>query len=294
MRCLGYFDDAFPAVLRTIPDPPLVLYVLGSLDWLGQPVVAIIGARRATALGRTSALAMAEQLGRSGVHIVSGLAYGIDAAAHQGALKSGSTSAILGSGLLEVYPKSHVPISREIQKRGGALISELPPYFGPRSWQFPERNRLISGLANAVVVVEAGERSGSLITARLALEQGREVFAVPGAINNRVSRGSHRLIKEGAALATGADDVLEGLGLSSVDTTSLPTQEVETESPRKHKLSEREQFLLEHLQGYGTDVEALVRLTGMPAQEVSAMLGSLELLGIVRRNRDGYIAATLN
>ncbi|OCB03926.1 DNA protecting protein DprA, partial [Acidithiobacillus ferrivorans] len=192
------------------PDPPLLLYLRGQRAGLNQAMLAIVGSRSATTTGIATAEAFAKNLGEAGLTICSGLALGIDAAAHRGALHSG-TVAVLGTGADLIYPRSHLQLARQITEQG-LIISEQPPDTGPRSGLFPRRNRIISGLSLGVLVVEAADGSGSLITARLALEQGREVFAIPGSIHSPLSRGPHRLIRDGAKLVESAEDVLSELG----------------------------------------------------------------------------------
>ena len=204
-------SPAYPAPLATIPDPPAVLFVQGTIAPSDSLAVAIVGSRHGTHYGVSQAEKLAGALARAGLTIVSGLARGIDAAAHRGALAAGGrTLAVLGSGVLNIYPPEHVELARQVRNRG-ALISESPPRAAPLSGAFPQRNRILSGLAMGVVVVEASSRSGALITARHAMEQGREVFAVPGRIDNRNSQGCHRLIRDGAKLVESADDVYRRL-----------------------------------------------------------------------------------
>lgn len=208
------FDHpAFPAALRAIPDPPLLLYCDGDPALLSCPMLAIVGSRTATLQGRANAEAFAAALSGAGLTIVSGLALGIDAHAHAGALRAaGSTVAVIGTGADLVYPRRHQQLSRDIASRG-CIVSEYSLGTPVLPSNFPQRNRIISGLALGVLVVEAAARSGSLITARMALEQGREVFAVPGSIHSALSKGCHYLIKEGAALVETADDILRQLKL---------------------------------------------------------------------------------
>src|SRR5690606_32372966 len=213
IRVLPLDDPDFPELLRQIPDPPLLLYARGDPAVLRRPTVAVVGARRSTRTGIEVAGALAGALAERGLCVVSGLARGIDAAAHRAALAAGATAAVLGCGLARCYPVANRGLMRAIEAAGGLLLSEHPPWQSARRHHFPERNRIISGLCLAVVVVEAGEHSGSLITARLAAEQGREVGAVPGPVTSPASRGCHRLLKQGAFLVEHAGDVLEALGI---------------------------------------------------------------------------------
>ncbi len=293
---LDHAHPAFPARLATIPDPPLLLHVgagvgsgVGSaapdLSADARPVVAIVGARRASRSGLELASALACELAALGVVIVSGLALGIDAAAHLGALASeraGPTVAVLGSGLGCVQPVRNRGLARRIVAAGGALLSEYPHGRGARRFHFPERNRLISGLADAVVIVEAGERSGSLITARLALEQGREVLAVPGSPVQPNARGVNRLIKQGAGLVESARDVLDALG-HVVTVPSLPPPAA-TVSLTRTALD-----VLAALDVRAASLDVLCAATGLTAERALAVLAELELEGFVARVGGGYI-----
>ena len=208
-------DAAYPARLRTIPDPPLALYVRGALAAADEAAVAVVGARRASLYGLQCADRLSQDLALRGLTVVSGLAVGIDGAAHRGALRAGGrTLAVLGSGLARVYPPAHERLAEEVAGRG-AVLSEYPLEAEPFPGHFPQRNRIISGLSLGVVVVEASARSGALITADCALEQGREVFAVPGPMTSVTSEGTHRLLKQGARLVTSVEDILEELRLVS-------------------------------------------------------------------------------
>ena len=278
--------EALPERLRVIPDPPRRLYVQGAVDVLGVPAVAIVGSRRATRAGRQFAERLAEDLATAGLAVVSGLAYGIDAAAHLGALRAGvattpagRTVAVLGNGLGHVYPRQHAGLAAEIVESGGALVSEYPADRGPRKHQFPERNRLISGLSLGVVIVEATTKSGSLITARMAAEQGREVMAVPGPVASPLSGGCHRLLKSGAALIESADDVLFAIGYDAVE---LGTQRGDTPPARLAAV-------LEQVGAEATTLDQVVAATGLALETAAEGLVELELLGFVAAHRGGYI-----
>jgi DNA processing protein len=203
-------DARYPSQLRELDAPPPVLFVRGRVELLGEPQIAIVGSRNPTAGGLETARDYARYLAGVGLTITSGLAIGIDGAAHEGALAAGHTIAVLGTGPDRVYPASHRELARRIVG-SGALVTELPPGTGPHASHFPRRNRLISGLSLGTLVVEAAPNSGSLITARYAAEQGREVFAIPGSIHNPLARGCHALIRQGAKLVDGADQILEEL-----------------------------------------------------------------------------------
>lgn len=278
MECLA--KSALPERLAAIADPPNRLYLRGTAAALDAPGVAIVGSRRGTRAGRDFAHALARDLASGGLVIVSGLAYGIDAAAHRGALAaSGRTVAVLGSGLDQVYPRAHQGLARDILAADGAVVSEYPPDTGPRKHRFPERNRLISGLTLGVVVVEATTRSGSLITARMAAEQGREVMAVPGPVTSPLAGGCHRLLKSGAALIEDADDVLFAIGYERTDMAShspaTPPEELAV--------------LLEFVGAETTTLDHIVGATGLTPEAASEALVQLELLGFVAAHRGGYI-----
>ena len=210
-RVIAPGSEDFPELLARIADPPAELYVAGDVEALHLPAIAIVGSRNPTEGGRRNAYAFARHLSRAGFCIVSGLALGIDTAAHRGALDGGGkTIAVLGHGIDRIYPPQNEALAKEIVANG-AVCTEFPPGYPPRRENFPRRNRLISGLALGTLVVEAAKRSGSLISARLAGEQGREIFAIPGSIHNPMARGCHQLIRQGAKLVESADDILSEL-----------------------------------------------------------------------------------
>ena len=273
-------SSAYPSPLRAIPDSPVLLYCRGALDWLDHPAVAVIGARTATDYGRRIAADLASELAAQGITIVSGAAYGIDAAAHRGALAAGGgTIAVLGCGIDVVYPRSHADLFRDIVA-GGLLLSEYPLGTPPEGFRFPARNRIISGLVKGVIVVEATEKSGSLITARLALDQGREVFAVPGRIDSPKSAGTHRLIQQGAHLVHTVADILEGLSWDKNKGSVNCKQATPGETVA---ITAREQLLLANLDTYPRDIDTLVRLTGLAIVEIHGILLQLELQGRIRQ-----------
>ena len=204
-------NEKYPKRLKEIYNPPKKIYVLGNVEILNDIGIAIVGARKATEYGKKVALKLSEDLSKRKIVIISGLAKGIDSYAHIGTLnvQNGRTIAVLGSGIKEIYPKENIELARQIIRNGGCLISEYSPDEKPNKINFPERNRIISALSKGVIVVEASEKSGALITADLALEQGREVFSVPGDIYSRTSVGTNKLIQQGAKLVTSFEDVLE-------------------------------------------------------------------------------------
>lgn len=270
---------SFPALLRQIADPPPVLFVDGDPGVLSTPQVAVVGSRRATPCGLETAFALGEALVRSGLTVTSGLALGVDAAGHRGALAArGRTLAVAANGLDRVYPRRHHRLAREVAE-SGALVSEFPPGTPPLAAHFPRRNRLISGLALGVVVVEAAKRSGSLITARLAGEQGREVFAVPGPIQSPLSAGCHQLIRQGAKLVERLSDILEELG-------DGPWQPAGCAAPpaadgRAEGLDARHRKVLECVAHGPTGVDSVVERSGLTADTVCSILLALEIRGLV-------------
>ena len=275
-------DPRYPAQLATVPGMPAALFVDGDPAHLSRPQVAIVGSRAATAAGRETAFDFAARLAAHGFAITSGLASGIDAAAHRGALAAGGiTIAVCGTGLDRVYPAEHRQLAAEIAA-SGALVSEFPTGTPPVAHNFPRRNRLMSGLARGVLVVEAASRSGSLITARLAGDQGREVMAVPGSIHNALARGCHRLIKDGAALIETIDDVLAALGVSGLAGTIIPAPETSDDAKITNgALDSDEEMLLNALGFEPAGLDRLVERTGMAARTVISKLQLLELEGRV-------------
>ena len=275
VQALPWRHPAYPPRLKEIYDPPPVLFVRGSVLPQDEVGVSVVGTRKPTIYGRQVTEELVAELVRNRITIISGLARGIDAVAHRTALSSGGrTIAIFASGLDTVYPAEHSPLVREVLERG-ALGSELPLGTPPRAEHFPRRNRIISGMALGTVVVEAGEGSGALITARLALEQNREVFAIPGSILSPQSRGANRLIQEGAKLVMGAGDILEELNLAM----AAPQAEMkELLAPEP-----QEAPLLRHLSAEPLHIDELCRLSGLAIPTVSSLLSIMELKGMVRQ-----------
>ena len=259
-------DPEYPKQLFEIPDPPALLYVIGNVDLLNAPALAIVGSRNATPQGLANARSFALALSDKGLTVVSGLALGVDGAAHDGGLQGrGSTVAVLGTGIDIVYPKRNEHLADEISSKG-ALVSELPLGTPPKAANFPRRNRLISGLARGCLVVEAAIDSGSLITARLAAEQGREVLAIPGSIHSPLSKGCHALIKQGAKLVESAQDVLEEFGMAEGADQAVP-------------ITSDGHALLDQLGFEPCDIGRLMARTGLTTEVLSAMLLELELEG---------------
>jgi DNA processing protein len=273
-------DDDYPELLSRVADPPELLYVNGNPDVLHLPSLAIVGSRNPTKGGVRNAHDFAEHLGRVGFCIVSGLAQGIDTAAHRGALDAGApTVAFLGTGVDRVYPAANRDLAHEIAENG-ALVSEFPLGAQPSSWHFPRRNRLISGTSLGVLVVEAARRSGSLITARLAGDQGREVFALPGSIHNPLSRGCHRLIRSGAKLVETGDDVLSEL--APLVGHLLQTAVESSDKASQPDTSDPEYASLLAVIGHDpTSIDRIAGQSGLTIEQVSSMLLILELEGKV-------------
>ncbi len=278
-----FADDDYPPLLRQIPDPPPLLYVKGTLEKADHQAIAIVGTRLATDYGRTMAQQIAATLAQAGLTIVSGLARGIDVAAHQAALKAGGrTIAVLPCGIDRVYPPEHRAVADQIIA-SGALISEFALGTPPEKGNFAPRNRLVSGLSLGVVVVEAGEKSGALISADLALEQGREVFAVPGNVLSKTSKGTNALIQAGARMTTSAGDVLEELGLSYLPRAAKPEVRSAPPAPAYTPANDSEAAVLRCLTAEPQHVNDLSHRCGLPVAQVSSTLTILEIKGLVRQ-----------
>ena len=279
----------YPEPLQTIHDPPPLLYIRGIVLPKDRFSLAVIGTRRFTAYGRRQAERLTSALARSGFTIISGLARGIDAVAHRTALKSGGrTLAVLGSGHRKLYPPEHEELAEEIIASGGAVLSEYPPLHPSATWTFPQRNRIVSGLSLGVLVIEAPKRSGAMISARMAGEQGRDIFAVPGSIESDASRGCHALIRDGAYLVESVDDILEVLGPMQ-QTAPLPGFEQPIRHPNEISLNEIEQQVLRYIDMKRTSVETIVEVSGLAVHQVVAALGVLEEKRIVRFVTTGVV-----
>jgi DNA processing protein len=286
----------YPPLLREIARPPGVLYVRGAVRALSLPQLAVVGSRNATPGGTETAASFARYLAERGFCITSGLAEGIDAAAHRGALEGGGiTVAVAGTGPDVVYPRQHAALAAELVARGGAIVSEFGPGTAVQRGNFPRRNRLISGLTIGTLVVEASLKSGALITAQHALEQGREVFAIPGSIHNPVARGCHRLIKNGAKLVETADDILVELGglLATLRNETRAETPAQNPSPRAEP-DPAYARLLEAMSWEAVDADQLVIRSGLTIGEVSSMLLLLEMQGVVRALAGGRYQRVAN
>jgi len=273
IKAVIYGNDDYPDILTNIPDPPVVLFYRGDLErFLAMPSIAVIGSRRCTTYGRKVARTLARDFVRSGVAVVSGLARGIDGEAHRGVIEAdGVTMAVLGNGLDSCYPPEHDRLSESILEKG-VLLSEYPPGTEPARYRFPERNRLISGFSRGVVVVEAGRRSGTMITVNTALDQGRDVFAVPGEVTRALSMGTNMLLRDGAGVVISAADVLEPLGLAREPGVLRETYEPE---------SDTEKAILEHLSIETLHFNQLLRQVGIGSAVLQSELLNLEMAGVV-------------
>jgi DNA processing protein len=279
IRWLARSAPAFPGALASIFDPPVGLFLRGDADAdvLERPTVAVVGARSCSPYGASVSRTLGRELVAAGFVVVSGLARGVDGEAHRGALEAGGTTvAVLGCGVDRVYPAAHAELARRVMERG-LIVSEYAPGVEPAPWRFPARNRIIAGLAAATVVVEARERSGALITADLALEEGREVFAVPGEITSALSAGTNALLRIGATALTSAADVLESFGIAPAE-----ARRVQLSSPAEH--------LLARLRDRPAAVDELTRELGVPAAEVAIALAELELASLVDEQAGVYRA----
>lgn len=285
MLVLG--SDRYPAMLADLEDAPPILFCRGELLPQDEMAVAIVGTRHATPYGIKQTERLSHSLARAGVTVVSGLARGIDASAHEGALSGGGrTIAVLGGGLGQMYPPEHDGLAKAIVA-DGAVISEQPPMMKARSSMFPQRNRIVAGLAIATLVIEAPQRSGSLITARLAGEMNRDVLALPGSVDSRVSRGCHELIRDGATLVQNVDDILEVLGpmrngVKTADGTTV-------HRPAEVSLNEIEKSVLSPIGVDATAIDAVIAQSGLPAHRVMSVISILEMKRLIRRVSGQYV-----
>jgi len=278
LTVLTQADTAYPAALREIYDPPLVLYIKGKVPETWPRGVAVVGSRETSHYGLETAKKLGYQLAYAGVPVISGLARGIDTAAHLGALAAkGTTWAVLGCGLDQIYPPENDSLAEKIVEAGGCLISELALGTSPDKRTFPMRNRIVSGLSFGVLVIEAGRQSGALITARQALDQGRQVFAIPGRIDNPLAQGCHQLIKDGAKLVEGVEDILAELEFL------IPRENVATPRPLPANLSGDEEKVYAAIELDETPIDTITQRTGLAAGAVSSTLLKLEMRKLVRQ-----------
>jgi DNA processing protein len=277
IKIIDLFDPNYPSFLKEIAYPPLVLYIKGDLELLNNKILfAIVGTRRPTIYGINMAYEYAYKLASLGLVIVSGLAKGVDTMAHKGALDAGTTVAVLGSGLLSIYPKENKKLAEEIGKKG-CLISEFPLKEPPFKENFPRRNRIISGVSRGVLVIEAAEKSGALITAHLACEQNREVFALPGKVDSSLSKGTHLLIKEGAKLVDRIEDILEELNLN--------WEEVKEENL---SLSSQEREIFDIITKEGKYLEEIILESKKSMEQVNKIVLDLQLKGLIKELKPSY------
>jgi DNA processing protein len=285
IQIVTYEDSDYPKRLRTISDPPYALYVKGHLPDGETPVVAIVGARRCTTYGEEMALIYGEKLARAGVQVLSGMAKGIDGAAQRGALNGGGKSyAVLGSGVDVCYPREHIGLYMDLQKQGG-ILSEQPPGEPPLPAYFPQRNRIISGLADVVIIIEAKERSGSLITADCALEQGKDVYALPGPVTSPMSSGCHRLIRQGAGILLSPEDLLMEMGIGYGKNSQKSVK-------NKKVLESTENIVYSCLDLFPKGIQQLVEETGLEPKTLLDQLITLELRGKIREVSKNYYIKT--
>ncbi|MDI9457779.1 MAG: DNA-processing protein DprA [Dethiobacteria bacterium] len=292
ISCLSLHSSNYPPLLKQIPQPPPLLYCRGTWPKSDSPAVSVVGSRRCTFYGREVARRLAGELVTAGLIVVSGMALGIDTAAHDGALEAkGETIAVLGCSVERCYPLDNRDLMARIIKNG-AVISEFPLDTPPLPQHFPRRNRIISGLTLGTVVVEASEKSGALITAFHALEQNREVFAVPGNIGSPYSRGCHRLLKEGARLVETAEDILEELGLDCAGSIAAAGAAATVREQKIAELEESERRLLELIPYQPQHIDEIIRCSGKEAARTGADLLSLELKGLIRQLPGKYFIRT--
>jgi len=291
MLCLG--DPDYPAALAGIADAPPVLWAKGRAELMGRPMLALVGTRNASALGTRMARSLAAELGAAGYVIVSGLARGIDALAHRAALESG-TIAVMAGGLDVIYPTENTDLARDIATKG-LILSEMPFGLEPQARHFPRRNRIVSGLSRAVIVVEAAARSGSLITARMALDQGREVMAVPGHPMDSRASGANLLIRDGALLVRGAEDVIEAIGGETATArraTPRPDDPAPRPAPEARVEGGVEGAILAVLGPSPIAEDQLIRDLGRPSRAVAQALAILEMAGRITRSAGGFVSRT--
>ncbi|MFA6357543.1 MAG: DNA-processing protein DprA [Candidatus Omnitrophota bacterium] len=278
LKIITLFDQEYPQVLKEIPGPPIVLYVLGNIACEDNLAIGIVGSRRASLYGLSCAEKFAAELGAQGVTIVSGMARGVDTYAHRGALKvKGRTIAVIGSGFNHIYPPENESLAKEISS-SGAVISEFPMETVPLPMNFPRRNRLISGLSLGVLITEAARNSGALITADFALEQGREVFALPGRIDFNGSTGTNALLKQGAKMVTCCNDILEELNLA----TTQAKEPVDTIKKQEIACGKDEGLLYEHISNQAVSIDALVEKTALPSSQILNLILKLRFKKLIK------------
>ena len=286
IRFIPWFSEAYPQRLLELSDFPYALYVKGNLPDPASRKAAIVGSRRCTPYGEKYAVEFGKVLAQYGIEVISGLARGIDGMGQRGALMgNGKTFAVLGSGPDVCYPREHIGLYMDILEQGGGILSEYPPGTPPLAWHFPERNRIISGLSDVVLVMEAGEKSGSLITVDMALEQGRDIYALPGPVNSSLSRGCNYLIQQGAGLLTSPEMLLKEWGIDSCSVS-------DGKAKNKKVLETPEKLVYSCLGLYPKNIEQIAEETKLSPRELVGLLGSLELQGYAREiSKNNYVAA---
>ncbi|MBO5486747.1 MAG: DNA-processing protein DprA [Eubacterium sp.] len=288
IRIIYYYENEYPKRLLNIADPPYALYVKGNLPEENISSAAIVGARKCTAYGEKYACEFAQKLAEQGIQIISGMAYGIDGIAQRGALFGGGrTFGIMGNGVDICYPRSHIGLYTDIMARGGGIISELPPGTKPLPIHFPKRNRIISGLSDFVLVMEAKEKSGSLITADLALEQGRDVYALPGPIDSALSFGCNHLIRQGAGMLISPENFMEEIGIL---TKKVQSQSAGKKNSEKKVLESIEKLVYSTFAVRSKSVSEIIAETGLPPEQIMRSLAMLEISGYIKMiTKDHYI-----
>lgn len=286
VRIITFYDDEYPSQLKEISDPPICLYIRGKMDFSLERTIAVVGSRRITHYGREMANFLASELAYSNWTVVSGLAYGIDVEAQKAVINAeGKTVAVLGGGLARLHPQDHIQLARDIVDKGGAVITEFPMEYSPTRKSFPMRNRIISGLSKGVIIVEAGDQSGALITANYALEQGRNVFAVPGNANSPMSKGTNRLIKQGAKLTENIDDIFEEFEiLPNFDQLDSQGRSDSENSDKDIKnLSENEQNIIKSIELEDKSIDQISVETNINMGELLPILMDLEMKQFIKQ-----------
>lgn len=280
----------YPPLLKEINSAPPLLYVQGHSELLLDPQLAVVGSRSASKAGRRNAFELSACLANSGISITSGLALGIDAQAHLGALSAnGGTVAVIGSGIDKIYPRSNLQLAEKIVERGGCIVSEFPLGTAPQPQNFPRRNRIISGMSLGTLVVEAALKSGSLITARYALEQNREVFAMPSSIQNPMAKGCHALIKEGGVLVENCEDILRELRMLLPDYFDKNTSKLSFDSPQSElPINDADKSVMQYIEHEPQSLEQLADASGMSVDYLLSSLMSLEISGVIENTAQGY------
>lgn len=291
IKTINFSDSDYPPILKEIANPPKKFFARGKLPDNNCPKIAVVGTRKASSLGKQIAENLSRELSAAGIVVVSGLAMGIDAAAHAGAIEGGTeTIAVLGNGIDKIYPAQNENLAKKILAGGGAVISEYPPGEPSYKNNFIQRNRIISGLSSAVIVIEAPARSGAIVTARFAAEQGRAVFVIPGPINHPNYVGSHALIRDGATLATSAAEILEDLGINHARALSFTEKDGKISLDKLEKLEPSEKLIIEAIKNNGvpSDIDNLIESTKLDSQIVNQTVAFLVIQGTLKETNGKY------